>query len=153
MVIEKIAEPADLGALSFAELETLAREIRVMLVETVSRNGGHLAPNLGVVELTIALHLVFRSPEDKIIWDVGHQCYVHKILTGRRERMASIRQYGGLSGFPKTRESVHDCFETGHSSTSISAALGFALARDLNQGAPCRGGGDRRRGPDRGHVF
>ena len=133
LVIEKITQPSDLGALSFAELATLAREIRTMLVETVSRNGGHLAPNLGVVELTIALHLVFRSPEDKIIWDVGHQCYVHKILTGRRERLASIRQYGGLSGFPKTRESVHDCFETGHSSTSISAALGFALARDLNQ--------------------
>lgn len=133
MVIEKIAEPADLGALSFAELETLAREIRSMLVETVSRTGGHLAPNLGVVELTIALHLVFHTPEDKIIWDVGHQCYVHKILTGRREQLATIRQYGGLSGFPKTRESAHDCFETGHSSTSISAALGFALARDLNR--------------------
>ncbi|MGD0621633.1 MAG: 1-deoxy-D-xylulose-5-phosphate synthase [Thermacetogeniaceae bacterium] len=133
VVIEKIAEPADLGALSFAELETLAREIRSMLVETVSRTGGHLAPNLGVVELTIALHLVFHTPEDKIIWDVGHQCYVHKILTGRREQLATIRQYGGLSGFPKTRESAHDCFETGHSSTSISAALGFALARDLNR--------------------
>ncbi len=133
VVLEKIAEPADLGALSFAEMETLAREIRSMLVETVSRTGGHLAPNLGVVELTIALHLVFHSPEDKIIWDVGHQCYVHKILTGRRERLATIRQYGGLSGFPKTRESAHDCFETGHSSTSISAALGFALARDLNR--------------------
>jgi 1-deoxy-D-xylulose-5-phosphate synthase len=133
VVLEKIAQPSDLGALSFAELETLAREIRTMLVETVSRTGGHLAPNLGVVELTIALHLVFRSPEDKIIWDVGHQSYVHKILTGRRARFATIRQYGGLSGFPKTRESAHDCFETGHSSTSISAALGFALARDLNR--------------------
>src|SRR5208337_120520 len=115
------------------ELETLAREIRTMLVETVSRTGGHLAPNLGVVELTLALHLVFRTPEDKIIWDVGHQCYVHKILTGRREQLATIRQYGGLSGFPKTRESVHDCFDTGHSSTSISAALGFALARDMSK--------------------
>ena len=133
VVIEKISDPSDLGALSFTELEALAREIRAILVETVSRTGGHLAPNLGVVELTIALHLVFRSPEDKIIWDVGHQCYVHKILTGRRERLATIRQFGGLSGFPKTRESVHDCFETGHSSTSISAALGFALARDLNR--------------------
>ena len=132
MVIEKISNPSDLGALTFAELETLAGEIRTMLVETVSRTGGHLAPNLGVVELTIALHLAFRSPEDKIIWDVGHQCYVHKILTGRREQLATIRQDGGLSGFPKARESVHDCFETGHSSTSISAALGFALARDLN---------------------
>jgi 1-deoxy-D-xylulose-5-phosphate synthase len=133
VVIEKISHPSDLGALSFVEMETLAQEIRTMLVETVSRTGGHLAPNLGVVELTIALHLVFHSPEDKIIWDVGHQCYVHKILTGRRERLATIRQFGGLSGFPKTRESVHDCFETGHSSTSISAALGFALARDLNK--------------------
>ena len=133
VVIEKISQPSDLGALSFAELETLAREIRAMLVETVSRTGGHLAPNLGVVELTMALHLVFHTPEDKIIWDVGHQSYVHKILTGRRERLATIRQFGGLSGFPKTRESVHDCFETGHSSTSISAALGFALARDLNR--------------------
>jgi 1-deoxy-D-xylulose-5-phosphate synthase len=133
VVIEKISQPSDLGALSFTELETLAREIRTMLVETVSRTGGHLAPNLGVVELTIALHLIFRSPEDKIVWDVGHQSYVHKILTGRRERLATIRQFGGLSGFPKTRESEHDCFETGHSSTSISAALGIALARDLDR--------------------
>lgn len=132
MIIERISEPADLRSLSLAELETLAREIRELLVETVSRTGGHLAPNLGVVELTMALHLAFQSPEDKIIWDVGHQCYVHKILTGRRGQLATIRQYGGLSGFPKTRESRHDCFETGHSSTSISAALGFALARDLN---------------------
>lgn len=132
MIIEKIAEPEDLRTLSLAELETLAREIREMLVETVSHTGGHLAPNLGVVELTIALHLVFHTPEDKIVWDVGHQSYVHKILTGRRKQFPTIRQYGGLSGFPKIRESVHDCFETGHSSTSISAALGLALARDLS---------------------
>jgi len=132
-IIDKIEQPADLRGLSPVELETLAREIREMLVETVSHTGGHLAPNLGVVELTIALHLVFHTPEDKIVWDVGHQSYVHKILTGRREQFATIRQYGGLSGFPKTRESVHDCFETGHSSTSISAALGLALARDLSK--------------------
>jgi 1-deoxy-D-xylulose-5-phosphate synthase len=133
VLIEKINEPADIRSLSFTELEILAGEIRELLVETVSHTGGHLAPNLGVVELTIALHLVFRTPEDKIVWDVGHQCYVHKILTGRREQLSTIRQYGGLSGFPKTRESAHDCFETGHSSTSISAALGIALARDMNK--------------------
>ena len=100
VVIERIAEPSDLRTLSLAELEALAREIRTMLVETVSRNGGHLAPNLGVVELTIALHLVFRSPDDKIIWDVGHQCYVHKILTGRREQLAhnqTVRRLERLS--------------------------------------------------------
>lgn len=133
MIIESIAEPADLRGLSPAELEALAGEIRKLLIETVSRTGGHLAPNLGVVELTLALHLVFNSPHDKIVWDVGHQCYVHKLLTGRRDRFATLRQYGGLSGFPKVRESMHDCFETGHSSTSISAALGLALARDLNR--------------------
>ncbi len=133
MIIERIEKPADLRTLSLAELEALAREIRELLIETVSHTGGHLAPNLGVVELTMALHLVFNTPQDKIIWDVGHQCYVHKLLTGRRHEFSSLRQYAGLSGFPKTRESVHDCFETGHSSTSISAALGFALARDLSR--------------------
>lgn len=132
MILERVDSPADLRKLSYSELETLADEIRTYILQTVARTGGHLAPNLGVVELTIALHLVFDSPRDKIIWDVGHQCYVHKILTGRREQFSSLRQYGGLSGFPKLRESVHDCFETGHSSTSISAALGMALARDLN---------------------
>lgn len=109
------------------------RRSRSYLLEVVSRTGGHLAPNLGVVELSIALHYVFNSPQDKIIWDVGHQSYVHKILTGRREELKTLRQFKGLSGFPKRSESVHDCFETGHSSTSISAALGFALARDLKQ--------------------
>lgn len=132
MIIEQIACPADLRKRSFSELETLAREIRTYLIETVSMTGGHLAPNLGVVELTIALHLVFNSPQDKIVWDVGHQSYIHKIITGRRKEFATLRQYGGLSGFPKRRESQHDCFETGHSSTSISAALGLALARDLD---------------------
>jgi len=130
-MLDKISQPSDLRMLSLQQLDLLAQEIRDYLLEIVSRNGGHLAPNLGVVELTLALHYVFDSPKDKIIWDVGHQCYVHKILTGRSEQMKTLRQYKGLSGFPKCGESVHDCFETGHSSTSISAALGLALARDL----------------------
>ncbi|HHW40702.1 MAG TPA: 1-deoxy-D-xylulose-5-phosphate synthase [Syntrophomonadaceae bacterium] len=133
MILERIESPSDLRKLSFSELETLAHEIRAYVLQTVAETGGHLAPNLGVVELTIALHLVFNSPRDKIIWDVGHQSYVHKILTGRRKQFSTLRQYGGLSGFPKLRESIHDCFETGHSSTSISAALGMALARDLDR--------------------
>ncbi|WP_338832789.1 1-deoxy-D-xylulose-5-phosphate synthase [Moorella humiferrea] len=130
-LLDKIREPADVKKLNNTELEKLAAEIRRELVRTVARTGGHLAPNLGVVELTLALHSVFDLPRDKIIWDVGHQCYVHKILTGRLSRFATLRQYGGLSGFPKRAESPYDAFDTGHSSTSISAALGFALARDL----------------------
>ena len=133
MFLETIMTPSDLKKLTFDQMERLAQEIRSYLLEVVSRTGGHLAPNLGVVELSIALHYVFNSPQDKIIWDVGHQSYVHKILTGRREELKTLRQFKGLSGFPKRSESVHDCFETGHSSTSISAALGFALARDLKQ--------------------
>lgn len=132
MIIDRIEQPGDLRGLSDEELNTLCGEIRSIILETVSQNGGHLAPNLGVVELTVAIHLVFDSPRDKIIWDVGHQCYVHKILTGRRREFSTLRQFGGLSGFPKLRESCHDCFETGHSSTSISGALGMALARDMN---------------------
>lgn len=116
--------------MSNAELKQLASEIRQELIDTVSQTGGHLAPNLGVVELTIALHRAFRSPQDKLVWDVGHQAYTHKLLTGRRSLFHSLRQSGGLSGFPKRSESVHDAFGTGHSSTSISAALGLALARD-----------------------
>jgi 1-deoxy-D-xylulose-5-phosphate synthase len=131
VILEKINAPSDLRGLTLPELEKLAEEIRSFLLKVVSRTGGHLAPNLGVVELAIALHYVFESPRDKIIWDVGHQCYVHKILTGRRDKMETLRQYKGLSGFPRCSESDHDCFETGHSSTSISAALGFAIARDL----------------------
>jgi 1-deoxy-D-xylulose-5-phosphate synthase len=123
--------PEDLKKLSFAELEVLAKEIRELLIGTISTHGGHLAPNLGVVELTIALHKVFNSPVDKIIWDVGHQSYVHKILTGRLEKFHTLRQRGGLSGFPKPEESTHDIFATGHSSTSISVGLGLAIARDL----------------------
>src|SRR5690606_6536088 len=113
------------------ELEALAAEIRALLIETVARQGGHLAPNLGVVELTLALHRVFNSPEDKIIWDVGHQSYVHKIVTGRWKDFHTLRQRGGISGFPKPEESPHDVFATGHSSTSISVGLGLAKARDL----------------------
>ena len=131
-ILDTIKGPADLKRLSQGQLEKLAGEIRGLLIHTVAQNGGHLAPNLGVVELTIALHRVFDSPRDRIIWDVGHQAYVHKILTGRRERFATLRQLGGLSGFPKREESSHDAFGTGHSSTSISAALGVALARDVN---------------------
>lgn len=130
-ILDNIASPADLKHLTLEQLESLAQEIREEIVRVVAQNGGHLAPNLGVVELTLALHLVFDSPRDKIIWDVGHQCYVHKILTGRRPCFATLRQFGGLSGFPKRAESPHDVFNTGHSSTSISAALGMALARDL----------------------
>ncbi len=129
--MERIKTPGDLKSLSFDEMDRLAREIRRLVVQTVSRTGGHLAPSLGVVELTLALHRVFEAPEDRIIWDVGHQSYAHKIITGRREQFATLRQYKGLSGFPVREESVFDAFGTGHSSTSISAALGMALARDL----------------------
>lgn len=124
--------PEDLKEMSEKELELLSYEIRDYLIENISKTGGHLASNLGVVELTLALHKVFDSPTDKIIWDVGHQSYIHKMLTGRAADMCTIRAFNGISGFPKRDESVHDCFETGHSSTSISAATGFALARDLN---------------------
>jgi len=131
-LLDRIDNPADLKGLAKQELEQLAAEIRQELVTTVSANGGHLASNLGVVELTIALHRVFDSPRDKIIWDVGHQSYVHKLLTGRRQRFASLRQYGGLSGFTCRSESEHDPFGAGHASTSVSAALGMAIARDLS---------------------
>lgn len=134
-LLDKINEPRDLQKLTVSQLQELAGEIRGLLVRTVAKTGGHLAPNLGVVELTIALHRVFDSPRDRIVWDVGHQAYVHKILTGRREQFASLRQYGGISGFPKRCESEHDAFGAGHSSTSISAALGMAIARDLDGGS------------------
>lgn len=132
-LLQSINGPEDLKGLDHKELEQLAQEIRREILAVVSKNGGHLASNLGVVELTLALHSVYDSPRDKIIWDVGHQSYVHKLLTGRREQFASLRCFCGLSGFPKGEESPHDIVETGHSSTSISAALGLALARDLNQ--------------------
>ncbi|NDL66261.1 1-deoxy-D-xylulose-5-phosphate synthase [Clostridiales bacterium F-3ap] len=130
-MLDRIAGPEDVKKLGRREQQLLAKEIRRYLVSHVSKTGGHLSSNLGVVELTIALHGVFTSPADKIIWDVGHQCYAHKILTGRKDRMGTIRQFHGLSGFPKPSESPHDHFQTGHSSTSISVALGMAKARDL----------------------
>lgn len=131
-ILANIDSPDNLRGLDYYDLERLAAEIRHELVSRVSLNGGHLASNLGVVELTIALHRVFRSPTDKIVWDVGHQSYVHKLLTGRRDSFPSIRQHGGLSGFTDRAESAHDAFGAGHASTSISAALGMALARDLS---------------------
>lgn len=130
-LLQKINSPADLKMLTLEEIKLLAGEIRQLIIDVVSKNGGHLAPNLGVVELTLALHKVFTTPKDKIIWDVGHQSYIHKILTGRKEIFPTLRQYHGMSGFPKRKESEHDAFGTGHSSTSISAALGMAVARDL----------------------
>ena len=130
-MLEKINTPEDVKKLNLQEKNQLAEDIRKYILEVVSQNGGHLASNLGVVELTIALHSVFNEPTDKIVWDVGHQTYVHKILTGRKEELKNIRKLGGIAGFPKTKESAYDCFNTGHSSTSISAALGMARARDL----------------------
>ncbi len=130
-ILDRVNNPEDLKKLNIEEKQELAKEIREYLLETVSKNGGHLASNLGVVELTIAIHSVFNAPEDKIVWDVGHQSYVHKILTGRKEQMKTLRKLGGISGFPKTSESEYDSFDTGHSSTSISVALGMARARDL----------------------
>ncbi|HID31676.1 MAG TPA: 1-deoxy-D-xylulose-5-phosphate synthase, partial [Desulfobacterales bacterium] len=130
-LLNGINSPADLKKLSLEELERLAQEIRERIVETVSKTGGHLAPSLGVVELTIALHYVFDAPKDKIIWDVGHQAYAHKLITGRKDRFHTLRTYGGISGFPKREESPYDTFDTGHSSTSISAGVGIATAKAL----------------------
>jgi 1-deoxy-D-xylulose-5-phosphate synthase len=130
-VLDRIKGPADLKSLTHPELSELADEIRTELVNIVTKTGGHLASSLGVIELSIALHRVFNSPRDKIIWDVGHQSYAHKLLTGRRKRFDTLRQYHGLSGFPDPAESPHDAFGTGHASTSVSAALGIAMARDL----------------------
>ena len=131
--LDRVAGPADLRDFTDIELATLAQELRAETIETVSRTGGHLGSSLGVVELTVALHAVFRTPFDKLIWDVGHQCYPHKILTGRRHKMASLRQEGGISGFTKRAESPFDPFGAAHSSTSISAALGFTIGRDMGQ--------------------
>ena len=131
-LLDGIKSPADLRKLNIDELNVLCSEIREVLIDGVSKTGGHLASNLGVVELTVAIHTVFNIPCDKIVFDVGHQSYVHKLLTGRKDEFNTLRQYGGLSGFPKRSESEYDAFDTGHSSTSISAALGLARARDLN---------------------
>src|SRR5215468_4573640 len=141
MLLEKINDPADLRRLSESELPQLAREIREFIIASVSRTGGHLSSNLGTVELAIALHYVFDTPRDRLVWDVGHQTYAHKILTGRRAGMARLRMYGGIAGFPRREESEYDTFGTAHSSTSISAALGMAVAtRQLGE--------DRRRRHD-----
>ena len=131
MILDRIKKPNDVKALNIAECEMLAGEIREFLVDSLSVTGGHLASNLGVVELTIALHRVLDFPQDKLIWDVGHQAYTHKILTGRKNQFDTLRKTGGLSGFPKRKESPCDAFDTGHSSTSISAGLGMVRARDL----------------------
>ncbi len=130
-LLEKINSPRDIRSMTYKQLGALAKEIRRYIIETVSKNGGHLAPSLGVVELTLSLHRVFNSPVDKIIWDVGHQSYAHKIITGRRDEFSTLRRFGGISGFARPSESEHDAFGTGHSSTSISVALGLAAARDL----------------------
>jgi 1-deoxy-D-xylulose-5-phosphate synthase len=132
-MLEHIKGPEDIKKMEIGELKTLASEIRQVIIETVSRNGGHLASNLGVVELTIALHYVFDSPRDRIIWDVGHQSYPHKLITGRYPVFHTLRKLGGISGFPRIEESPHDAFGTGHSSTSISSALGMAEARDIKK--------------------
>lgn len=133
MILEKIEKPNDIKKIAPIEYNELASEIRSFLIENISKTGGHLASNLGVVELTMALHLVFNLPKDKLIWDVGHQAYTHKILTGRKEFFSNLRKYGGMSGFPKRNESRFDAFDTGHSSTSISAGLGYVCARDLKK--------------------
>ena len=130
-ILETINSPEDLKRIPAHKLPAVAAELRQLIIETCSKNGGHLAPSLGVVELTIAMHRVFQTPADKIIWDVGHQAYAHKILTGRRDSFGTLRTMNGISGFPKRHESPHDAFDVGHSSTSISAATGFVAARDL----------------------
>lgn len=130
-LLDNYKDVNDIKKMSLEEKEQLASEIREFLIENVSKTGGHLASNLGVVELTLSLFNIFDLNHDKLIWDVGHQAYVHKLLTGRKDKFHTLRQFGGISGFPKRCESVYDFFETGHSSTSISAALGMARARDL----------------------
>ena len=131
-LLDKLGQPEDLKKYSLFELENLAQEIRQLITETVAKNGGHLAPSLGTVELTLALYSVFKFPQDKLIWDVGHQAYTHKILTGRKDRFSTLRQKGGITGFPNRFESPYDAFGVGHASTSISAALGMAISRDLS---------------------
>ena len=130
-LLDRIKRPGDIKEFSFEELPALCFEIRELLIDTLSKKGGHLSSNLGAVELTVALHRVFSPPKDKLIFDVGHQSYTHKILTGRRKDFETLREKGGLSGFPKRSESDCDAFDSGHASTSISAGLGMATARDL----------------------
>ena len=130
-ILENVNSPKDIKNLSIDDLKKLAQEIREIIIDVVSKNGGHLAPNLGVVELTLALHYVFDAPRDKIIWDVSHQVYPHKLITGRRDVFHTLRKLGGISGFATREESIYDPYGAGHASTSLSAALGFAVARDL----------------------
>ena len=134
-LLESIHSPADVKKLNYGQMAELAEEIRACLIQTLSKTGGHLGPNLGVVELTIALHAVFNTPEDKILFDVSHQAYVHKMLTGRLDRFPTIRQPGGLNGFMLRTESEHDCYGAGHAGTALSAALGMAVARDMAGGS------------------
>jgi len=129
-ILEAVVSPKELKQLSIEQLTRLAEEIRREIVQNLNKTGGHLASNLGIVEITLGLHYVFETPKDKILWDVGHQCYVHKMLTGRRHQFETLRQYKGLSGFINPLESEHDAFVAGHSSTSVSLAVGMALARD-----------------------
>jgi len=131
-LLETISSPSDVRQLPKNQLSQLADELRQFVIQSVAKTGGHLAAGLGTVELTLALHYVYNTPDDKLVWDVGHQTYPHKIITGRREQMASIRSYGGLAGFPKRSESPYDTFGVGHSSTSISAALGMSIAAKMN---------------------
>lgn len=131
-ILNTINSPSDLRALPLEQMPQLAQEIRARIIDTVAETGGHLAANLGVVELSLALHYAFNTPQDKIVWDVGHQCYTHKILTGRRDQFSTLRQDGGISGFCNRQESQYDTHTTGHSSNSISLALGMAVARDLS---------------------
>ena len=131
MLLEQITQTNDIKQVAPEDYGVLAEEIRKFLIQSISVTGGHLGSNLGAVELTMALHLFLNLPEDKLIWDVGHQSYTHKILTGRRDGFVNLRKFGGMSGFPKRKESDCDCFDTGHSSTSISAGLGMVKARDI----------------------
>ena len=150
-LLDGVTVPSQLRALPRGDLRQFADELRSEMIDAVSVTGGHLGAGLGVVELTVALHYVFDTPHDKLIWDVGHQAYPHKILTGRRDRIRTLRQGGGLSGFTKRAESEYDPFGAAHSSTSISAGLGFAVARDLKKAATQCHRRDRRRRDERGH--
>ena len=150
-LLDQVQYPADIRKLEKSQLEQLSDELRAEMISAVSVTGGHLGAGLGVVELTVAIHYVFDTPNDRLIWDVGHQAYPHKIVTGRRDRIRTIRQGGGLSGFTKRSESEYDPFGAAHSSTSISAAIGFAISNKLS-GTPGRAYcGDRRRRDDRRH--
>ena len=151
-LLKTIQSPADLKRLQPAQMSELAEEIRAFLIQTLSKTGGHLGPNLGVVELTLALHAVFNTPADKILFDVSHQAYIHKILTGRFDRFETIRQPGGLNGFMLRTESEHDCYGAGHAGTALSAALGMAVARDLAGGTRARDRRGRRRRLHQRHL-